>query len=49
MGKILESLPLTIVAGIILTVIMVMATNYIEDSQMGGAEKAVSDVMQQMN
>ena len=49
MGKILESLPLTIVAGIILTVIMVMATNYIEDSQMNGAEKAVSDVIQQMN
>ncbi len=49
MGKILESLPLTIVAGIVLTVIMVLATNYIEESQMSGAEKAVSDVMEQMN
>jgi hypothetical protein len=49
MGKILESLPLTIVAGIVLTVIMVLATNYIEESQMSGAEKAVSDVMEQMD
>lgn len=48
MGKILESLPLTIVAGIILTVIMVFATNAIYDSQMSAPEKAVSDMMNDM-
>ncbi len=30
MSKILESLPLTVVAGIVLTVVMVFATNYLE-------------------
>lgn len=48
MSKILTSLPLTIVAGIVITIIMVMATNYIEDSQMNGAERAVSDIMKNM-
>ena len=45
MGKILESLPLTITAGIVITILMVFATNYIEDSQMNMGEKAISDVM----
>lgn len=48
MGKILESLPLTIVAGVVLTVIMVFATEAIYDSQMSAPEKAVSDVMNNM-
>ncbi len=48
MGKILESLPLTVVAGIVLTVIMVFATEAIYDSQMSAPEKAVSDMMNNM-
>ena len=49
MAKILESLKLTIIAGIVLTVIMVFATEAIYDSQMDAPEKAASDMMQQMN
>ena len=45
MSKILESLPMTIVAGIVLTVIMVMATNYLEETNKSDAEKLISDVM----
>ena len=48
MGKILESLPLTIVAGIVLTVIMIFVTDAIYDSQMSAPEAAVSDVMNSM-
>ncbi len=48
MGKILESLPLTIVAGVVLTVVMVFATEAIYDSQMSAPEKAVSDMMDNM-
>ena len=45
MSKILESLPMTVVAGIVLTIIMVFATNYLEDMGKSDAEKAVSDMM----
>lgn len=45
MSKILESLPMTIVAGIVLTVIMVMATNYLEETNKSDAEKFISDAM----
>ncbi|WP_321390972.1 hypothetical protein [Emcibacter sp.] len=45
MSKILESLPLTIVAGIVLTIIMVFATNYLENRDQPDAAKAVSDMM----
>lgn len=44
MGKILESLKLTIIAGVVLTVIMVFATNAIYDSQMS-APAAAADSM----
>jgi len=33
MSKILESLPMTIVAGIVLTIVMVYATNYLEERE----------------
>lgn len=45
MSKILESLPKTIIAGIVLTIIMVFATNYIEESNKSDAEKLISDIM----
>ncbi len=45
MSKILESLPKTICAGIVLTVIMVFATNYLEEINKSDAEKLISDVM----
>ncbi|WP_417318374.1 hypothetical protein [Emcibacter sp.] len=48
MSKILESLPLTVVAGIVLTIIMVFATNYLENRDMPDAGKAASDVMEKM-
>ena len=48
MGKILESLPLTIVAGVVLTVIMIYATDAIYDSQMSAPEKAISDIVDSM-
>ena len=48
MGKILESLPLTIVAGVVLTVIMVFATEAIYDSQMSAPEAAAADMMNNM-
>ncbi|HPF46636.1 MAG: hypothetical protein KDF58_09680 [Alphaproteobacteria bacterium] len=48
MGKILESLPLTIVAGVVLTVIMIFVTDAIYDSQMSAPEAAISDVMNNM-
>ncbi len=49
MGKILESLPKTIVAGIVLTILMVIATNHLEDANQSGAEKAISDLQKKMN
>jgi len=49
MSKILESLPMTIVAGIVLTIIMVFATNKIEDMNQSGVEKAVSDIQKKIN
>ncbi|MBL4602856.1 MAG: hypothetical protein JKY84_08925 [Emcibacteraceae bacterium] len=48
MGKILESLPLTIAAGVILTVVMIFATEAIYDSQMSAPEKAVSNLIDSM-
>lgn len=48
MVKILEDLKLTVIAGIVLTVIMVFATNAIYDAQMSAPEKAVSDMMNNM-
>ena len=48
MGKILESLPLTIVAGVVLTVIMIFVTDAIYDSQMSAPEAAISDGMNNM-
>ena len=48
MGKILESLPLTIAAGVILTVVMIFATEAIYDSQMSAPEKAVSNMIDSM-
>ena len=49
MSKILESLPLTIVAGIVLTVIMVFATNQLENMNQSDAEKVISDIQKKMN
>ncbi len=49
MSKILESLPKTIVAGIVLTIIMVFATSYLEEQNQSGLEKATSDLMKKMN
>lgn len=48
MAKILEDLKLTIIAGVVLTVIMVFATDAIYDAQMSAPEKAVSDMMNNM-
>jgi len=47
MSKILESLPLTVVAGVVLTVIMIFAINYIEDQQ-SPANKAKSELDKMM-
>lgn len=49
MSKILESLPMTIVAGIVLTIIMVFATNKLDEMNQSGVEKAVSDIQKKMN
>ena len=49
MSKILQSLPMTIVAGIVLTIIMVFATNKIDEMNQSGIEKAVSDIQKKMN
>ncbi len=49
MSKILESLPLTVVAGIVLTVVMVFATNQLESMNQSGPEKAISDLQKKMN
>ncbi len=49
MSKILESLPLTIVAGIVLTVIMVFATNQLENMNQSAGEKAISHIQKKMN
>lgn len=49
MSKILESLPLTIIAGIVLTVVMVIATNQLEEMNQSGPEKAISDLKKKMN
>ena len=48
MAKILEDLKLTVIAGVVLTVIMVFATNAIYDSQMSAPEKAATDMMNNM-
>lgn len=48
MGKILEDLKLTIIAGVVLTVVMIFATNAIYDSQMSAPEAAVADIMNNM-
>ncbi|MBT5074128.1 MAG: hypothetical protein HOJ34_10215 [Kordiimonadaceae bacterium] len=48
MGKILESLKLTIIAGVVLTVVMIFATNAIYDSQMSAPEAAAADIMNNM-
>ncbi|MDG1994928.1 MAG: hypothetical protein P8J14_00405 [Emcibacteraceae bacterium] len=48
MAKILEDLKLTIIAGVVLTVIMIFATNAIYDSQMSAPEKAATDMMNNM-
>ncbi|MCC3860122.1 hypothetical protein [Pseudemcibacter aquimaris] len=48
MAKILESLPLTIAAGVVITIVMIFATEAIYDSQMSAPEKAVSDMMDNM-
>jgi len=49
MSKILQSLPLTVVAGIVLTVIMVFATNQLENMNKSDAEKAASELMEKIN
>lgn len=49
MSKILESLPLTVVAGVVLTVIMVFATQQLEEMNQSGPEKAISDLKNSMN
>jgi|TARA_R110002096_G_scaffold416576_3_gene619824 hypothetical protein len=48
MGKILESLPLTIIAGVVLTVVMIFVTDAMQNSQMSAPEAAVSDAMNNM-
>lgn len=48
MAKILEDLKLTVIAGIVLTVIMVFVTDAMYDAQMSAPEKAVSDMMNKM-
>jgi len=48
MGKILESLPLTIVAGVILTVIMIFGADVIQNSQMSVQEAPASEAMNSM-
>tara|TARA_R110002096_G_scaffold175820_24_gene351842 strand:+ start:5233 stop:5436 length:204 start_codon:yes stop_codon:yes gene_type:complete len=49
MSKILESLPLTVVAGVVLTIIMVFATQQLEEMNQSGPEKAISDLKKKMN
>jgi len=49
MSKILESLPMTIVAGVVLTVIMVIATHQINNMNQSGVDKAMSDIQKKMN
>jgi len=48
MAKILESLKLTIIAGVVLTVVMIFATEAIYDSQMSAPEAAAADIMNNM-
>ncbi len=48
MSKILESLPMTVAAGIVLTVIMVFATNQLESMNQSAPEKAISDMKKMM-
>jgi|FLOH01.1.fsa_nt_gi hypothetical protein len=48
MGKILESLKLTIISGILLTVIMVFATEAIYNNQVSAPEQAASDLINKM-
>ncbi len=49
MSKILQSLPMTVVAGVVLTIIMVFATNQLENMNQSDAEKAASELMKKMN
>ena len=49
MSKILQSLPMTVAAGIVLTIIMVFATNYLEDMNQSDTEKVISDIKNKMN
>jgi len=49
MSKILESLPMTIVAGVVLTVIMVIATHQINSKNQPGVNKTMSDIQKKMN
>ena len=49
MAKILEDLKLTIIAGVVLTVVMIFVTEAIYDSQMSAPEAAAADMMQQVN
>ncbi|WP_168190380.1 hypothetical protein [Luteithermobacter gelatinilyticus] len=48
MSKILESLPLTIIAGVVLTIIMVLATNYLDSGSTADVGSAVSNSMDKM-
>lgn len=48
MAKILESLPLTIAAGVVITIVMIIATDAIYDSQMSEPEKAAREMMNNM-
>ncbi|NOZ43548.1 MAG: hypothetical protein GXP02_10400 [Alphaproteobacteria bacterium] len=49
MSKILESLSMTIVAGIVLTILMVIATHEIDKMNQSNVHKAISDIQQKMN
>jgi len=49
MSKILQSLPMTVVAGVVLTIIMVFATNQLENMNQSDAEKAATELMKKMN
>jgi len=48
MAKILEDLKLTIIAGVVLTVVMIFVTEAIYDSQMSAPEAAATDLMNNM-
>lgn len=48
MAKILESLPLTIAAGVVITIVMIIATDAIYESQMSAPEAAAREMMNNM-